>query len=124
MSPVSKDFLRALVVGIGVMISGLGLSLVFLVRTSPFDFLMLLAAPVSAVALLHRKHWIHVIAFVFLLASVYGVGRIAAETARSLLYDLPYPRSAGRYAFELFIYVIYASVWVWLWQKRKTGARA
>ena len=115
--PMSKDFLRRIVVIVSVMISGTGLSLIYFVR---FDVLMLSAAPIAAVALLPRKDWLRVVAFAFLFASVYGVGRIAAEVGRHMLYDLPLTQTEEGYVYALLLHAVYASIWVvWWWRNRE-----
>jgi hypothetical protein len=124
MSTMSKDFLRRLVVIVAIMVSGFALSLVLVGRTTLLDILMLLAAPVATVALLPHKDWLRIAAFVFLFASVYGIGRIAAEVGRSVLYGFPLPQAPERYAYELLLNVAFGLIWVgWWWRKREGGIR-
>lgn len=68
---------------------------------------MLMAAPIAAVALVPRKDWMRVAALVFLLASVYGARRIAAEVARSILKQTPMLRSWSQYGVEGSVYLLY-----------------
>jgi hypothetical protein len=121
---MSKDFFRRLVVLVSVLVSGLGLSLIFVVQTTPFVFLLLCAAPVAAVALVPRKYWLRITVFVFLIASVYGMGRIAAEMGRNMLYGSPLPQSGKHYVYELLLYAIYGSIGiVWWLRTRKTNSK-
>lgn len=114
-----KDFFRKLAVVIAVLVSGLGLSLIFVVRVSVADFLMLLAAPITAVVLVPQKHWFRIAAFVFLVASIYGFGRIAAEIARNVLEQLPAQTSWYQYWLESVVYLLYGSIWlIWRWRSR------
>ncbi|MGH8702161.1 MAG: hypothetical protein ACREVR_13460 [Burkholderiales bacterium] len=121
---MSKDFLRRLVVIFAIMVSGLAMSLVFVGRTTLLDILMLLAAPIASVALLPRKDWPRIAVFVFLFASVYGIGRIAAEMGRTMLYGDPLPQAPERYVYELLLYILYGLIWVgWWWRNREGGIR-
>ena len=106
-----------------VFISGLGLSLLFIVRISVADLLMLLAAPIAAVAFLPRRDWLRAGVFVFLVASVYGVGRIAAEVARSTLGQTPMLRSWNQYGVEGSVYLFYGFIWLIWWWRNRTNAR-
>ena len=113
---MSREFLRNLAVMIGVMVSGLGLSLIFVVRTTLIELLMLCVAPLVAVMILPRKQWLRAAAFVFLFGSVFGVGRVIAGVGRSVLQDLPSGSSGEGYAYELALYTIYGLIWVlWWW---------
>ena len=118
-----KDFFRRLAVLIAVLISGLGLSLLFVVRISVADLLMLLAAPIIAIAFLPKRDWLRVGAFVFLVASVYGVGRIAAEVSRSTLDQTPILRSWNQYGVEGLVYLLYGLIWLIWWWRNRTNAR-
>lgn len=120
---MSKDIFRRLAVLIAVLVSGLGLSLLFVVRISVADLLMLLAAPIVAAAFVPRKDWLRVGAFVFLVASVYGVGRIAAEVARSTLDQTSMLRSWDQYGAEGLLYLLYGFIWLIWWWKNRTNSR-
>jgi len=51
--------------------------------------------------------------------SVYGVGRIAAEVARSTLDQTPMLRSWNQYGVEGLVYLLYGFIWLIWWCTQK-----
>ena len=108
---------------ISVFVSALGLSMFLTVRLSLADVAMMLVAPTVTILLMPRRDWLRVMAYVFLMAGIYGLGRIAAEIARSTLEFAPLARSWGRFGFEASIYGLYAAIWGIWWLSTERGKR-
>jgi len=120
---MNKDFFRRLSVIIAVLVSGLGLSLLFVVRISVIDLIMLSAAPIAAFTLLPKTDWSRVGAYVFLMAGVYGIGRVASEVAHSVLERTPMLGSWSQYGVEVLVYVVYSLIWLTWWTTHRANSR-
>lgn len=121
---MNKEFLVRLLVIVSVLVSGLGLSLFYVVRINYFDILMILFAPSVALIFVSKQYWFRVIAFAFLIGGLYGLGRIGLNVGHGM--ENMESMAWGKYSDDLMVYLLYTSIWFvwWIKDSRKGSPKA
>jgi hypothetical protein len=117
---VSSQPIRNVTLLIAVMVSGSALSIVFAPGVSLAEVFLLFVAPILAVILAPREHWLRLGAFIFLFAGVFGAGRIASDYGHNFLYAETLVHSQRTYIVEGTLSGLYVLIWFawWLLSRR------
>jgi hypothetical protein len=92
-------------------------------RTQVQILLALLLSAGVALALVPRRRWPRVLAFVFLFGGVFGLGSILATAARSFLDAVPLAPTLGQLSTLALLSCLFLAVWVGWWLRDKRRAR-
>jgi hypothetical protein len=118
---MNKGFIIRFLINMSVLASGFGLSLFYVVRIDYFDILMILFGLIATLIFVPKQYWIRVFAFTFLMAGLFGFGRIGldighrVENVEGVVWS--------KYVHDLIVYFLYGAVWLIWWMKDSRASK-